>query len=237
MPSVTSSPPGLLARIGPGALVLVALAFIAFALPPYLSLDPARSRIPLPAGVPAYYPLLVVHVVFASVAMAAACVQLSPWIRQVRPSWHRASGRLYIFLGVLPAGLSGLVIGLLTPFGPVIRASNVLLALLWLTCTLVGFRMARQGRYADHRRWMTRSITLTLSIITNRIWAVVFMLSLGPQLHTTFGGNEMLMVHTIAGLSGWLGWVLPLLAVEWFVIERARPAAPATTPRAVLGGV
>ena len=228
MSSVAASRPGLLARIGPGALAIVALAFIAFALPPYLSLDPARSRIPPPAGVPAYYPLLVAHVVFASVAMATACVQLSPWVRRVRPAWHGLSGRIYVFAGVLPAGVSGLVIGVLTPFGPIIRVSNVLLAILWLTCTFVGFRMARAGRYADHRRWMTRSITLTLSIITNRLWAVVFVLTLGPQLHTTFGGNEHLMVQAIAGLSGWLGWVVPLLAVEWWVIERSRPAVRPT---------
>jgi uncharacterized membrane protein len=231
MSLAASSRPRLLARIGPAVLAVIALAFMAFALPPYLSLDPTRSRIPPPAGVPAYYPLLVAHVVFASIAMASACVQLSPWIRQVRPSWHRLSGRIYVFGGVLPAGLSGLVIGSLTPFGPIIRASNVLLALLWLTCTLAGFRMARQGRYADHRRWMVRSITLTLSIITNRIWAVIFTVTLGPQLHTTFGGNEMLMVHAIAGLSGWLGWVVPLLVVEWFVIESQRPTAKAPTPK------
>ena len=235
MSLAASSRPGPLARIGPAALAVAALAFIAFALPPYLSLDPARSRIPPPAGVPAYYPLLVVHVVFASIAMATACVQMSPWIRQVRPSWHRLSGRIYIFAGVLPAGLSGLVIGVLTPFGPIIRASNVLLAVLWLTCTLVGFRMAMQGRYADHRRWMVRSITLTLSIIANRIWAVVFTLTLGPQLHTTFGGNEMLMVHAIAGLSGWLGWALPLLIVEWWVVERSRAVVRTPAAQAVLG--
>ena len=235
MSLAASSRPRLVTRIGPAALAVIALAFIAFALPPYLSLDPARSRIPPPAGVPAYYPLLVVHVVFASIAMAFACVQLSPWIRQVRPAWHRLSGRVYVLAGVLPAGLSGLVIGVLTPFGPIIRASNVLLALLWLTCTLVGLRMARQGRYHDHRRWMVRSITLTLSIITNRIWAVVFTLTLGPQLHTTFGGNEMLMVHAIAGLSGWLGWVVPLLVVEWWVVERSRPVARAAAAQAALG--
>jgi hypothetical protein len=84
---------------------------------------------------------------------------------------------------------------------------------------------------------MTRSITLTLSIITNRIWAVVFMLTLGPQLDTTFGGNEMLMVHAIAGLSGWLGWVLPLLAVEWLVLDGQLPASKAPTSRAPTLGV
>lgn len=222
-----------MASLWPAAVAVVAVAFIAFALPPYLSLDPSRSRIPPPPDLPAYYPLLVAHVTFASVAMATACVQISPWIRRILPAWHRISGRLYIFLGVVPAGLCGLVIGAVSPFGPVLRASNVLLATLWLTCTLMGFRMARLGRYADHRRWMTRSVALTLSIITNRVWAVVFIVTLEPQLHTMFGGNEQLMVQAIAGLSAWLGWVLPLVAVEWWLVERARPMtaampAPAT---------
>jgi hypothetical protein len=210
-------------------LVAVAVAFIAFALPPYLTLDVSRSRIAPPADFPAYYPLLVAHVVFASVAMATACLQLSTWLRR-HPAAHRAAGRIYIFGGVLPAGVAGLVIGAVSPFGPTIRVSNVLLAILWLTCTTVGFRMARQYRVAEHRRWMIRSVTLTLSIITNRVWAVVAYIVLSPQLSTTFGGNEVLMVHTIAGLSGWLGWVLPLLVVEWWLVERQPSPAPQSRP-------
>ena len=220
----------LRANLAPVLLGVIALAFIAFALPPYLSLDVSRSRIPPPTGISAYYPLLVAHVVFASLAMVTAIVQIIPALRTRFPEWHRRSGRVYIFAGVLPAGLTGLVIGILTPFGPVLRASNVLLAVLWLTCTFTGFRMARAGRYADHRRWMIRSVTLTLSIITNRVWAVIFTLALVPQLDTTFGGNEALMVQAIAGLSAWLGWVLPLLGAEWWLIERGRAAAGLPRP-------
>ena len=108
----------------------------------------------------------------------------------------------------------------MTPFGPVLRASNVLLAIVWLGVTLTGFRAARQYRLEEHRRWMLRSAVLTLSVITNRLWAVVWVIALMPQLQTTFGGNEALMVQAIAGLSGWLGWVLPLLAVEWWLERR-----------------
>lgn len=209
-------------RLGMATLAIVVAAFLAFALPPYLTFDPGRSRIPPPPGVPAYYPLLVFHVVFASIAMVTACVQISGWVRRRAPAVHRMSGRVYVLAGVLPAGLSGLVIGAISPFGPVIRVSNVLLAMLWLTCTATGFWMARRGRTADHRRWMLRSIALTLSIITNRIWAVIAAIVLVPQLSTTFGGNEALMIQTIAGLSGWLGWVLPLLVTEWWLVERGR---------------
>jgi uncharacterized membrane protein YozB (DUF420 family) len=201
-------------------LVIIAVAFIAFALPPYLSLDPGRSRIPPPAMLPAYYPLLVTHVVFASIAMLGACLQIWAPLRRAYPPVHRAVGRLYVFAGVLPAGIAGLALGWLTPFGPIIRVSNVLLAILWLICTAVGWRMGRRGRVTEHRRWMTRSVTLTMSIITNRLWAVVFTIALSPQLSTTFGGNEAMMVQTIAGLSGWLGWVVPLLVVEWWLVDR-----------------
>jgi uncharacterized membrane protein len=204
-------------------LVAVVVAFMAYAVPPYLTFDAARSRIPPPPGVPAYYPLLVLHVLFASLAMATACVQISGRVRRRHPAVHRMAGRLYVIGGVLPAGLSGLVIGSISPFGPVIRVSSVLLAVLWLTCTATGFLMARRGRTAEHRRWMTRSVVLTMSVITNRVWAVLASLVLVPQLSTTFAGNEALMVQAIAGLSGWLGWVIPLLITEWWLVERGRP--------------
>ncbi len=91
-------------RVGLALLALTALAFIAFALPPYLTFDVTRSRITPPPGFPAYYPLLVAHVLFASVAMAAACLQIWPWLRRAHPRVHRLVGRVYLFGGVLPAG-------------------------------------------------------------------------------------------------------------------------------------
>jgi len=211
-------------------LLVVVAAFVAYSLPPYLSLDPSRSRIAPPAGVAAYYPLLVAHVVFGSIAILTSGFQIWPWFRRRQPAWHRRLGRLYVFGGVLPAGVVGLAIGAVTPFGPVLRASDVLLALVWLGVTIAGLRAARAGAIVEHRRWMIRSVTLTLSVITNRVWAVVWILALLPQLPTTFGGNEQLLVQTVAGLSGWLGWVLPLLAAEWWLETRRAAAALQAAP-------
>jgi uncharacterized membrane protein len=157
--------------------------------------------------------------VFASLAMLTACLQVWPWLRFRHVRAHREIGRIYVLAGVVPAGVAGLAIGAVSPFGPVLRVSNVLLAVLWLTCTLTGFRMARLGRLAKHRRWMIRSFALTLSVITNRVWGVVFTVVLTPQLATSFAGNETWLVQTIAGLSAWLGWVLPLLVAEWWLVE------------------
>jgi hypothetical protein len=198
-------------------LLIVAIAFIAFSLPPYLTLDPSKSRIRPPEGFALYYPLLVAHVLFAALAMLMCCVQVWPWFRQRYAAAHRVIGRAYVFGGVIPAGIIGLTIGAVSPYGPTLRVSNVLLATLWLTFTITGFRMARHHRFVEHRRWMIRSFALTMSVITNRLWAAIAVVVLMPQLPTTFEGNEMMMIQTIAGLSGWLGWVIPLLVAEWWL--------------------
>lgn len=125
-----------------------------------------------------------------------------------------------MFAGVLPAGLSGLVIGATSPFGPTLAVSNVLLALLWLTSTFTGLWMGKTRRNLEHRRWMVRSIVLTMSVITNRLVAVVFYLAFSPRLESAFGGDETRMLQTVAGLTGWVGWVLPLLINEWWFLER-----------------
>ena len=109
-------------------LLVLVIAFVAFSLPPYLTLDPAQSRIPI-AGTPSgYYPMLVAHVIFGSVAILTCCLQVWPWLRARYPDVHRRIGLAYVFAGVLPAGVLGLILGAQTAFGPVLRASNVLLA-------------------------------------------------------------------------------------------------------------
>lgn len=202
-------------------LAVVAVAFVAFSLPPYLSLDPARSRVPVPDAFPAYYPLLSLHVIFGSVAMLTCCLQIWPRFRARHPRAHRAIGRVYVFAGCVPAGLTGLVVALATPFGPVARVSSVLLSLIWLGCTVAGWRMARRRRFAEHRRWMIRSFALTMSIITNRVYGVIMAVALMPELETTFHGDEALLTQTVGSLAAWLGWTLPLLAAQWW-LDRTR---------------
>jgi hypothetical protein len=202
-----------------GALVTI---FLAFSLPPYLSLDPDRSRVPQPEALGVgHYWTLVPHVLFGSIALATAVLQIWPWLRARHPVWHRRLGRIYVFGGVLPAGLTALVVGAFTPFGPATRASNLLLAVLWLGCTVAGWRMARQRRFAEHRRWMIRSFALTASIITNRIWGTIAVITLSPQIDTTFHGDEVLFSWVVSAIAAWLGWTLPLLAAEWW-LERDR---------------
>jgi uncharacterized membrane protein len=151
--------------------------------------------------------------------MVAAVAQIWPGLRVRWPRLHRTAGRVYV-AAALPAAAGGMAIGAATPFGPVLATSNVVLAALWLWFTANGYLAARHRRYADHRRHMIRSATLVFSVITNRIWAPILYVTLQPVRDNIFGGDERDFIWLVAGLAGWLGWTIPLLAVQWWLTRR-----------------
>jgi uncharacterized membrane protein len=165
------------------ALAVIVGAFLAFSLPPYFT---GGTRVP--ATFAAHYPLLVAHVMLASVAMVAAVTQIWPRLPARHPALHRRVGRVYVCTAI-PAAACAMVIGAATPFGPFLAVSNVFLAALWLWFTINGYLAARRRRFADHRRHMVRSATLALSIITNRIWTPILFLALHPLQDSVFGGK------------------------------------------------
>lgn len=216
---------GLKRRPGVTALAVAAAIFLALSVPRYLTGDPTQSRVPAPFAW--HYPLLVAHVVFASIAMLTALLQVWPFIRRRYSRVHRLVGRIYVFGAVLPAGVAGLVVGAATPFGPILAVSNVTLAVLWLGCTGAGYRAGRRRSFAAHRRWMLRSTVLTFSIISNRVWGVVLFLVLTPLRDSVFGGDEQLFGWVLAGMTGWLGWTVPLAMSEYLLRRQpARSDAP-----------
>ncbi|RKT88128.1 Predicted membrane protein [Saccharopolyspora antimicrobica] len=211
-----------------GPLALVAVMFVVYSLPPYLSLDPALSRVPVSEGMEVHYPLLVGHVLFGTVAILSCCFQVWPAFRARYPRAHRLIGRAYVFAGVLPAAVLAVAVAVFAPFGPVAVASNLTLATVWFGCTVAGWRAGRARRFGDHRKWMLRSFVLTISTMTNRVWSPLWAILLAPQLPTTYGGNMTYFISTIAGLSTWLGWVVPLLVCQWWLDRRPRRARGAT---------
>jgi uncharacterized membrane protein YozB (DUF420 family) len=204
--------------------MFAAAAFLAFSVPPYLTLDPANSRLEPPPGNDLYFPLLVAHVLFGTVAMATACFQVWPAFRAKHRVGHRITGRVYVFAGALPAGVLGLYIGWHTSAGPSVLVANLVGSALWLVITLVGLRMARQRRYDEHRRWMSRSFALTMSIAFSRVINIPATIVLTPQVDSMFGGNEELMRNTATSIGVWLSPLLLLLLTDW-ILERRKPGA------------
>lgn len=71
---------------------------------------------------------------------------------------------------------------------------------------------------------MIRSATLALSIITNRIWTPILFVSMQPLRDSVFGGDEERYLWLAAGLGAWLGWTVPMAAVQWWLTRRPTPA-------------
>jgi hypothetical protein len=136
------------------------------------------------------------------------------------------TGRIYVYAGVLPAGVLGLYIGWHTAAGPSVRVANIVGSLLWLTVTIIGWRLARRRRFGEHRRWMSRSFALTMSIVLSRVINVIATIVLTPQVETTFLGSEELMQHSAASIGVWLSPLLLLLLTDW-LLEHRRPNARA----------
>lgn len=162
-------------------LLAVSVLFVLVSLPPYLQPDPAQSRTPLRPGVDWHFPLLAVHVIFGSIALLTVCFQIWPALRAWSLPMHRWVGRIYVFGGVLPAGLTALVVGALSERGPLTMIGNLTGAVLWLGVTAPAYLAARRRRFREHRRWMIRSFALTISIMMDRVLTVPLFLVVEPK--------------------------------------------------------
>ncbi|RII07938.1 hypothetical protein DSC45_34495 [Streptomyces sp. YIM 130001] len=187
-------------------LALLVAFFLLISWPRYLGIAPEQSLIPINPDFAAHYTVLWLHVAFGTVAIVTAVLQVWPWLRRRHPAVHRVSGRAYVFAGILPAALLSLVI---MPFGTLQGAGAVgttLWAGLSLATTIAGFRAARQGRFADHRRHMLYSFALTMSVMTGRVLFNVAWYG-APQL-PGFSESQLPLVSQLAGF--WLNWILTL---------------------------
>lgn len=203
-------------------LAVVVAAFLVYSVPPYLTLDPARSRVPAPPGFAAHYWFLVAHITFGTIAIVSVILQVWPWLRRTHPVAHRRIGRVYVFAGALPSATMAATIGAVSPFGPVVGTLDVVAAVLWLGFTIAGWRAVRQHRYADHRKWMVRSFAMCLNTLMTRALSPLGFLLVMPRA----GADQDAMILSAAAVSGVLS-VLTLLVLSQWWLDR-KPKKPAT---------
>ncbi len=203
-------------------LALVVAGFLAYSVPPYLTLDPAQSRVPAPPGFAAHYWLLLAHITFGTIAIVGVILQIWPWLRRKHPIAHRRIGRVYVFGGALPAAVMAAVIGAVSPFGPVVGTLDVVAALLWLGFTIAGWRAIRQRRYADHRKWMIRSFAMTMSTLTSRALSPIAFLLVMPRVD-----DKSELILTAGTLSAVLSILSLLLLSQWWLDRKPKKPASA----------
>lgn len=150
------------------------------------------------------------HIIASAVALLLGPFQFLPRLRQKKYlNWHRWMGRLYLGVGILIGGISGLYMSLFAHGGLVNVLGFGMLAILWLVTGAMAYLTIRRGDVQTHRRWMTRNFALTFAAVTLRLWL--------PLLAVAFQdfdkGYQMV---------SWLAWVPNLLVAEW-ILRRRQP--------------
>lgn len=189
-----------------------------------------------PAEHPWYFPMLFLHILAASVALATSVFQVWPWLRRRFPQVHRNVGRVYIFGGVYPAVFFGLVVQVFWAFSVPTAISQIVPLALWTAVTTCGLVQRRRGRIVEHRRWMLRSFALTALVLIELAIDPFVQLLVRTELHTRLGGNMDIYMQMKDTTENWLGLTIAIISVEWWLErERHRPSATAVEAAAIDG--
>lgn len=198
------------------AILSAAIAALAVAI---YSLQPMGANLPeaMRLSFLSHKAIVYTHIFASSTALLLGPMQLLPAMRRRFPRAHRICGRVYLAVGVLFGGLSGLYMAAFAYGGMTTKLGFACLAMLWLYTGLRAFQTIRQGRVNEHRQWVVRNFSLTFAAVMLRIY---------------------LPLSGIAGLPfdqaypyiAWLCWIPNLLFVEW-VFNRLRKGSGSLMPR------
>jgi uncharacterized membrane protein len=142
------------------------------------------------------------HVFAAAVALLLGPFQFSARLRRARLRLHRWMGRLYLGVGVLVGGLSGLYISQFAFGGPVAKLGFATLAACWLYTGLRAFLAIRAKDIDAHRKWMVRNFSLTFAAVMLRLYIPAAVVA----------GADFAVAYQVIS---WLCWVPNLAFAEW----------------------
>jgi len=150
------------------------------------------------------------HIFASSVAMLLGPLQFSTRIRSRYLDLHRWAGRIYLGVGVLIGGLSGLYMSFYAFGGIGAKLGFLSLAVCWLFTGFKALASIRQKNITAHRQWMVFNFSLTLAAATLRIY-----LPLSAVIGLSF--------EVAYPIIAWLAWIPNLFVAAWLI--RLKPRA------------
>ncbi|MDT0696865.1 DUF2306 domain-containing protein [Mammaliicoccus sciuri] len=183
---------------------------------PYLSLDPARSRVEI-TSISVQYSALVIHIILAFIALVTGFIQFIDYIRRIKPKLHRYIGRIYV-ISILVSGLLAFVLFFYSENYTKAMAFLVL-AILWLFTTWKAYRKAVKRNFREHRIWMIRSFGITLVAVSARLLVPFLLLSYAVFNGFSLPGGRDQMIYEVVNMNIWIGLVLDIVVVEWMILS------------------
>lgn len=178
---------------------LIALYYVVQRVFPYTSFNIEQYR--------DYWPekwWLVGHLIGGMTALLIGPFQFSSSFRNRYLKVHRTLGKIYIvaiIIGSLCAFYMSFTIA--PKFNSAWSIALFFLALPWLVCVLMAYRMIRLKRIPQHKEWMIRSYVVTFAFVLFRYIE-----------ESTFASYLIEDVAQRAPTVIWISWAIPLLITE-----------------------
>ena len=193
------------------------IAFLAFgvagyAIFAYLVLTPGDLVSPGQKIVYTTYRLeIILHALFASIALAIGVPQLNKNFRDKHPKTNIIFRNIYFF-SVIVGAITGLFLAFHAQGGLANIFGFALLAVIWLYSCFMAIWSLQKNDFGNFRIWIVRSYALTFAAVTLRIYLGIFMATMG---YLRFGEFYPVL--------GFLCWVPNLILVEWFLLQKTTP--------------
>jgi len=142
------------------------------------------------------------HILSSPIALMCGTIQFSSSIRSRAAKLHRMMGRVYVVCVLLFAAPGGFIMAFGTRGGVSSMACFLVMSVTTWFFTWQGWRAAKRGEFAAHRKWMSRSYLMMASAIILRI--------IDPALRQA-GVPDLISYQA----SVWLSWVPSLGLFEF----------------------
>ncbi|MEN3365538.1 MAG: hypothetical protein V7606_2812 [Burkholderiales bacterium] len=185
----------LLYLLSIGVVAYAAIGYMVMPLGSLVHPDMKADFVAHPLGV-------YIHVFAAAVALLLGPSQFSARLRRSRIHLHRWMGRVYLGVGVLIGGLSGLYISQFAFGGFVAKLGFATLAIGWLYTGLRAFLAIRRRAIDEHRKWMVRNFSLAFAAVMLRLYIPAAVVA----------GVDFAVAYPIIA---WLCWVPNVVFAEW----------------------
>lgn len=151
------------------------------------------------------------HVLSGGIALAVGWTQFVDAWRTRFPQLHRVTGSMYVVL-VLVSGVSALGISPFSSTGWVAAVAFAMLAVIWLSVTVLAWTSIRRRDVQRHRMLMVYSFSACCAAVTLRLWLPLLLLVLRLDFSVAYP------------IVAWLCWV-PNLLVARLITSRAAAAS------------
>lgn len=147
-----------------------------------------------------------IHISGGLIALVIGTFQLNSKLRTRFLSSHRWLGRVYV-PSVVVGGAAGFYLALYSFGGIITHIGFGLMAICWVSSTLIALRHIYRNDISKHRIWMIRSYAITLAAVTLRLYI---------PLSQVAGFDFEVSYQAIS----WLCWVPNIILAEIYLNSR-----------------